>query len=227
MLIACLLGEPVLGPAGSSPFFPSLTQAALASSQTCWCLTCIWCSALSWASPSHLPASLLALSGWSPAYKGCFLSFTGKRCSTWGSLCPTVPPEPIPLRDSIWGTAGMAALHGFVSWQKIPPVGLIELSVDVHHWARQQRPALEATDYQWSSEWSMSRGMDQHLWSDYRFWCGAMARFSASKNPSKMCGQNLLHTCYNQFLNHNVFLGFLWFFFCFCLTKMVGKQFHF
>lgn len=121
MLIACLLGEPVLGPAGSSPSFPSLTQAALASSQTCQCLTCIWCSALSWASPSHLPSSL-ALSGWSSAFKGCFLSLMGKRCSTWGSLCLIVPAEPIPLRDIIWGTAGRAALHVFVSWQKKPSV---------------------------------------------------------------------------------------------------------
>lgn len=103
-----------------SIFFPSLTQAALASSQTCQCLTRIWCSALD---PSHLPASLLAFSEWNPAFKGFFLSFTGKRCSTWGSLCPTVPPGRTPLSDSIWGKAGMAALGGFVSWQKKPSVG--------------------------------------------------------------------------------------------------------
>lgn len=149
-------------------------------------------------SVSITSTSLTSGTQWVKPNKGCFLSFTGKRCSTWGSLCPTMPPEPIPLRDSIWGTAGMAVLCVFISWQK-KPSGLIELSVDVHHWARQQRPALEATDCQWSSEWSMNREMDQHLWTDYRFWCGAMARFSASKNPYKMCGQNLLHTYHNQF----------------------------
>lgn len=84
MLIACLLGKPVLGPADSSSFSSSLTCTALAWSQSCHC---IWCSALD---PPHLWTSPLVFSGrWSPAFQRLFSVFSSEELQNTVSHCAT------------------------------------------------------------------------------------------------------------------------------------------
>lgn len=120
MLIACLLGEPVLGPAGSSPFFPlspkllwlhpKLASASHASDAQLWnhhiCQPHLW----------HSEGEALLS-------KAVFCLLQGRGAEHGAphvSLCHQSPFH--------WGTAregkqGQRLLCGFVSWQKKPAVG--------------------------------------------------------------------------------------------------------